>query len=297
MTFSFRAPRLDLDKIAASGQCFRWTPGPVGGYIVPSGGRCAAIYRFEDWVCIHEYTLPVSAPVDTEAVTRDAWLHYLGETELYAEYWDVLDLWTGREPNTYLTRAIRAADGMRILNQEPFETLVSFIISQNNNITRIKRTIEAICRKIGRRHYIPTARGNFPGAEWWDFPAAEALTDERALQGFGLGYRAPYVAAAARAVVEGRLDFRELRVMPYPEARAVLKTIPGVGDKVADCVCLYGLGHIEAFPIDVHIRRVLEREFPEGFPFRQCMEFPGFVQQLVFYYERGRKEPPHKPEP
>ena len=298
MTFTFRAPRIDLDKIAASGQCFRWTPGPVGGYIVPTGGRCGAIYRLEDEVHIREYTIPDENPLDPAAVdARALWGHYLGQFDPTSDYWDAVDLWTAREPDAYLARAARAADGMRILHQEPFETLISFIISQNNNIPRIKRTIEALCRKFGRRRYIPTIRGNFPGAEWWDFPAAEALTDERALQGLGLGYRAPYIAAAGRAVVEGRLDFRELGVMPYAEARAVLKMIPGVGDKVADCVCLYGLGHIEAFPVDVHIRRVLEREFPGGFPFERFSGFAGFVQQLVFYYERGRKEPPHKPEP
>ena len=99
-------------------------------------------------------------------------------------------------------------------------------------------------------------------------------------------YRDAYVTNAARAVMTGRLELDRLALVSYEEARARLKMLPGVGDKVADCVCLYGLGHLEAFPIDVHIRRVLEREYSGAFPFTQFGSFAGLVQQLIFYYER-----------
>lgn len=286
MLIAFHAPRLDLDKIAASGQCFRWTPAPLGGYLVPTAGQCAAIYRLGNEIHVLDYTLPGGTPFSPEGVAaRDQWGHYLGIYEP-PEWWDDLDLWAKREPDAYLTRAARAADGLRLLNQAPFETLISFIISQNNNIPRIKGTIEALCRRFGRRHYIPNARGNFPGAEWWDFPEPETLTDDRALQGLGLGYRDAYVANAARAVAEGRFELDKLSCLPYDAARARLKTLPGVGDKVANCICLFALGYKDAFPIDVHIRRVLEREFPNGFPFERFPGYAGFVQQLIFYYER-----------
>lgn len=285
MTFSFSAPGLDLEKIAASGQCFRWTPAPLGGFLVPAAGRCAAILRVGENLHVVDYTVS-GYNTQTDAAGNRFWCDYLNENAATAEYWRELDLWTKREPDSYLTRAIQAGRGMRILHQDPFETLVSYIISQNNNIPRIKRTIEALCRKLGAHHYIPTARGNFPGAEWWDFPAPEALADERALQEFGLGYRDAYVANAARAVASGRLDLAALSLCRHEEARARLKALPGVGDKVTDCVCLYGLRHEGAFPIDVHIRRVLEREFPGGFPFERFPNYAGLVQQLIFYYER-----------
>lgn len=287
-TFSFPAPGLDLEKIAASGQCFRWSPGPLGGFLVPTAGRCAAVHRHGEKIHVVDYTVS-GFNVQTDATGNWFWCNYLDEDAETAEHWRELDAWTKREPTSYLTRAIQAGRGMRILHQDPFETLVSFIISQNNNIPRIKRTIEAVCRKFGAHHYIPTARGNFPGAEWWDFPAPEALTDERALHGLGLGYRDAYVANAARAVASGRLELAALSACPYEEARARLKALPGVGDKVADCVCLYGLGHTGAFPVDVHIRRVLEREFPKGFPFERFPGYAGLVQQLIFYYEREDK--------
>ena len=296
MTFDFPGERLDLDKVAASGQCFRWTPAPKvpGAYIVPAAGLCATIHRLDGLVRVHEHTISNANPTSPESLSARAWWrHYLDEGSENCERWAVLDYFAARDPDAYLSRATRSADGMRLLRQEPFETLVSFIISQNNNIPRIKRTIEALCRRFGKHHYTPDRRGNFPGAEWWDFPEPEALTDEGALQGLGLGYRDAYVANAARAVSTGRLDLENLPLVLYAEARARLKMLPGVGDKVADCVCLYGLGHIEAFPIDVHIRRVLEREYSGAFPFSQFGSYAGFVQQLIFYYERehtARKE-------
>ena len=173
MTFDFLGERLDLDKVAASGQCFRWTPAPLGGYIVPAGGRCATIYKVDGLLRVHEYTIPDHNPGNPDAIAaREWWNYYLDECSDASERWGVLDYYAKREPDDYLSRATRAAEGMRILHQDPFEALVSFIISQNNNIPRIKRTIEGLCRHFGTRHFIPTARGNFPGAEWWDFPGA-----------------------------------------------------------------------------------------------------------------------------
>lgn len=282
--------RLDLGKIAASGQCFRWAPGPVtGSYLVPTSGRCAVIYRLDDLIHIRDYTVSggshPAAPDWRES--SHFWENYLG-LPCSDHWWEELETYAHRESESYITRAAASAYGMTLLRQDPFETLISFIISQNNNIPRIKASIEALCRRHGRRHYIPTARGNFPGAEWWDFLEPEALTDKDKLQGLGLGYRDEYVAAAARAAVSGSLNLPGLSLGPYDQTRARLKALPGVGDKVADCVCLYGLGMAQAFPVDVHIHRVLNREFPEGFPFHRFPGYAGFVQQLLFYHERHR---------
>ena len=171
---------------------------------------------------------------------------------------------------------------MRILNQEPFEALISFIVSQNNNIPRIKRILENLCRHLGKRHFVPTTRGNFPGAEWWDFPEPAALADESRLRDLGLGYRLPYVVAAARAVASGALDLEALKLTAYERARAESQVYIKVKA---------GLNHGEAFPVDVHIRRVLEREFPSGFQTNHFPGFAGYVQQLIFYHEQTNGTP------
>ena len=294
VTFEFDAAGIDLDKIAASGQCFRWTPAPEvpGGYIVPTAGLCGTVYTIGNRLYIREHTIPDHNNLNPTAIAaRGWWGRYLDMgTDYRSRRTDIL-YWASREPDGYLARAARAGEGMRILNQEPFEALVSFIVSQNNNIPRIKRIIENLCRHLGKRHFAPTARGNFPGAEWWDFPEPAALADESRLRDLGLGYRLPYVVAAARAVASGALDLEALKLTAYERARARLKELPGVGDKVADCVCLYGLNHGEAFLVDVHIRRVLEREFPSGFQTNHFPGFAGYVQQLIFYHEQTNGTP------
>ncbi len=261
---------LDLDKIAESGQCFRWTRLGLQKYAVPfCGGKI-----------IIEQMPGMGLNIETYgAISAGHAIYYLDMDSDYAAFWACLDTWAKREPESYLTRAADAARGLVILNQDPFETLISYIISQNNNIPRIRRIIERLCNEFG------THRSEH-GQTWCDFPAPEALTDERALRHLGLGYRAGYVSAAARAVGSGELDLESLKTVPFEEACLRLKQLPGVGDKVATCVCLYGLGHKEAFPVDVWIRRVLEREFSAGFPFERYIGFGGLVQQIIFYYER-----------
>lgn len=180
---------LDLDKIAASGQCFRWAPGPIAGsYLIPASGRCAALYSLDGAIHVVDYTVSGgSHPAAPDyRGSLHFWENYLGLPEA-AHWWEELETYARREPESYITRAAASAYGMTLLRQDPFETLISFIVSQNNNIPRIKASIEALCRRHGRRHYVPTAKGNFPGAEWWDFPEPEALTDKDKLQGLGLG--------------------------------------------------------------------------------------------------------------
>lgn len=160
--------------------------------------------------------------------------------------------------------------------------MASFMISQNNNIPRIRASVSALCRRFGKK--ITTVDGE----EYYTFPPPEALTDAAELAGLGLGYRDKYMAAMARAITGGGLDVPMVSAMDYTRAKAVLKAIPGIGEKVANCILLYGMGHLEAFPVDTWIRRVLDREFPDGFPMERYAGFCGLVQQMIFYYERGR---------
>ncbi len=129
----------------------------------------------------------------------------------------------------------RRLRGLRLLKLEPWEALVSFIISQNNNIKRISLIVRRMARRFGR------------------FPLPEDLIKD--LSGLGLGYREPYLRAAAEAVLSGKLNLEEIGRLPYEEAKARLLKLKGVGPKVADCVLLYGYGFQEAFPKDVWVKR------------------------------------------
>ena len=152
-------------------------------------------------------------------------------------------------------RAIELFPGLRVLNQPAWEALVCFILSANNNVGRIRSLTAALSARYGARH--DTAHGTLYG-----FPAPERLAQasEDALRDLRVGYRAPYMIGTARRVVEG-FPLDALQGMPYDEAHARLVTLPGVGDKVADCVLLFGCGHASAFPVDIWVARLLRDWF------------------------------------
>jgi len=147
---------------------------------------------------------------------------------------------------------ILAYPGMRIMRQEPWETLAGFILSSTSNIPRIARTMELIAECFGERLTLD-------GASRRTFPRPEVLAEagEARLRELGCGFRAPYLAAAARAVADGTLPLVRLRGAPYQVAHDALVTLRGVGDKIADCVMLFSLDRPEAFPVDRWVLRVL----------------------------------------
>ena len=146
-------------------------------------------------------------------------------------------------------RAIELYPGMRVLNQDPWETLISFILSANNNVTRIRSLVQGICAEVGCACC---------SEDLFCFPRPEKLAGctEEQLRGIGVGYRAPYLIGTAKRVCEG-FPIHGLREMDYETAHAQLVTLPGVGDKVADCVLLFGCGHGCAFPVDVWVEKLL----------------------------------------
>ena len=159
--------------------------------------------------------------------------------------------------------------------------IVSFLISQQNNITRIRRCVENICQAYGEK--LVDGRGQV----YYGFPRPEALAelDEDALKACNLGYRSKYVVRAARSVVAGEIDLDAVRQMPYKKAKEELLKLFGVGEKVADCICLFALHHLQAFPVDTHINQALEKHYKRGFPMRRYRGFQGVLQQYIFYYE------------
>ena len=161
--------------------------------------------------------------------------------------------------------------------------LVSFIISQNKNIPAIKKSIEMLSEMAGER------KTDRRGETYYAFPTPERIAglSGQELSDCRLGYRCKYVRAAAEAVLSGSLDLGKLTGAGEEEALAALKGIYGVGTKVANCVLLFGLHHLNAFPVDVWIKKVLEEQYPGGYPYGEYSPWNGIYQQYMFAYYRN----------
>lgn len=192
--------------------------------------------------------------------------------------------------NSFMDEAVAFGKGIRILKQNPFETLASFIISQNNNISRIRGIIEKLCVALGEKR-------SSSGFEYFTFPTVEVLAsnDENFFLKMGLGYRARYLSLACKRIADG-YDLSKLFEMSTFEARKELLSFVGVGEKVADCVLLFGFGKDDVFPVDVWIEKVYNEHFFVGKKNRfQIANYfvdifgsnSGIAQQYVFYYKRS----------
>lgn len=255
-----------LEQIARSGQCFRMSRREDGFFDIISGSRWMGA-RQSGETC--EFLC-------TEEEFSEFWEDYFDLKQDYGEYISRID-----KEDVYLNAAVKLAGGVRILRQDIWEMIVSFLISQQNNIVRIRRCIENICEAYGN----PVKNGR--GEVYFTFPEPEALAglEEDALKACNLGYRSKYVVRAARSVAEGRFDLEQLGTLPYEKAKEELLKLFGVGVKVADCICLFGLHHLEAFPVDTHISQALKKYYGDGFPMEKYRGIQGVIQQYIFYYE------------
>jgi len=195
-------------------------------------------------------------------------------------------------------QAVTAYPGLRIMRQETWETLASFICSSLNNVKRITRMLDYLSQDMGQE----VVFGEFRG---FTFPAPEtiALSSERSLRALGFGYRASYLLSTARFVAEGKLRLRHLRMIDYPSAKGALLSCDGVGDKVADCVALFGCEKYEAFPVDIWMERAMRYYFRHRRMTRnQVHEYArhhfgawaGYAQQYLYHYVRqlqGERSP------
>ncbi|MEF2863192.1 MAG: 8-oxoguanine DNA glycosylase, partial [Eubacteriales bacterium] len=154
-----------------------------------------------------------------------------------------------------------------------------------NNIARITKCVENLCSLFGETCYNKSEQvyNSIPTAERLAACTPEDLAPVR------LGYRAKYICAAARQVASGAVDLEAVRHMDYAHAKAELLRLTGVGIKVAECICLFALHHIDAFPVDTHIRQMLDAHYPKGFPLKRYKGFAGVMQQYAFYYELSLK--------
>ncbi len=262
-----------------------------GGYTGIAHGRQLTASVEGDTVRIGAF------PEDEEGL----WREYFDLETDYSEYIERLSA------DETLAAACRASAGIHILRQDPFETLISFIISQNNNIPRISGIVERLCQTFGERIgdpgdlNAPRGSGSGLGSEdpaalvenaeaAYSFPTAKRLEGIEAgdLAPLRAGFRARYIADAVEKVNGGVVDFAEIDALPLDKARERLKLIVGVGDKVADCVLLFAFRKTDAFPRDVWVKRIMAEYYPGGLP--ACTKgIEGIAQQYLFDYVRNVK--------
>lgn len=252
------------------GQCFRFDPVVSTEHEVEYAG--VAFGRYISFAQDGDILTITGAD---EGEFESLWRRYLALDE---DYTAIKRSVSAAAKSPAMDEAIKFGGGIRILRQDPWEALCSFIISQNNNIPRIKKIIAAMSEKYGE----PIGGGRFA------FPTAHALAGAGEDELFALrtGFRAKYIADAARKVASGELDLSAVAGMTHEEAQRVLCTVKGVGPKVASCALLYGFGKTDAFPVDVWMRRALDKYFPNGLDLAALGPNAGMAQQYLFYYER-----------
>ena len=273
---------LDLGSSLESGQAHRWKK--LDGWY--SGVVRGEFIQIRQKGHVLEFSSGPSPEATAAAMLRD---YFRLDDDIYAIYTDI-------NRDGRVAAMVSKYPGLRILRTEPWECLVAFICSANNNISRIHQLMERMSDEFGNRIQLNGhTRHTFPT------PADLAEAGEGELRRLGLGFRAPYVDQASRAVLEGKLDLPALVQMPYPEAKAALMEIKGIGSKIADCIAVFSLDKLEAFPIDVWIRRALaEWYFPDQKtpPDRVLLEwaqehfgrYGGYAQQYLFHGQRLRKK-------
>ena len=271
------------------GQCFRWNQEEDGSYTGTALGRTVNIRLLpqENGKGSQLLELDGADEADFEAV----WRPYL---DLDRDYAGIKQTLAKEDP--IMREAISAGSGIRLLRQDPWEALISFLISQNNNIPRIKKCIETLAARFGEE--LPEFRGRrrfaFPTIENLAALAPEDLAEIR------LGYRARYIIETARAVSRdgGQMLF-SLPGRPAEEAYEYLTGLCGVGPKVANCILLFSMEKYDRFPIDVWVRRVMgelyrleEKDIGgiEAFAAEHFGEYGGFAQQYLFYYMREKNK-------
>ncbi|MBO7376286.1 MAG: DNA-3-methyladenine glycosylase 2 family protein [Clostridia bacterium] len=270
----------DADKIFDCGQAFRFSPVDGTRHEKEWSGVARGIF-----VSVGQDGCRVVIYNSDERDFREIWEKYFS---LDLDYGEIEKDILSRHPSERLREAALAGRGIRILRQDPWEALCSFIISQNNNIPRIRSLVSALSRAAGERVDTRGMEDHGAAEEEYAFPSAGAVASlgEDALKEMRMGFRAGYIDAASKSVAGGSLRFGDVEKLPTADASRLLQTLRGVGPKVAACVLLFGFFRTDAFPVDVWIRRVLEKYFPEGLDPSELGQYAGIAQQFLFRYER-----------
>jgi N-glycosylase/DNA lyase len=254
----------DLAGTLECGQAFRWQRGPDGWFTGVVGGR---------WMRVRQIGDVLEGDIDQHYFALD-----LPLAKVVATFPD----------DGVLHEAVKKHWGLRVLRQESWETLASFIASSTKQIVQIRQIVALLAGRLGKNDA---------------FPAVDvvARATHRQLLGCKLGFRAQYLLAAARAIDSGKIRLEKLPAMDYDRALEELTKLQGVGEKIAACTLLFSCGHNAAFPIDVHVKRSLQRFFPgrkatakelRDFSRSHFGPYAGWAQQYLFFQERTRSRQP-----
>ena len=278
MSSAIRASAFSLEHTLESGQFFRWTRHGVGDYTVHSGHRLFRV-RQQDNLLHAEGASP----------------EFVGEFFSLDHDLPAIQESLRRDPK--LRPALDAHPGLRLLRQDPWECTAAFILSIASNIPRITGNIADLSRVYGQTDRLGSIESH-------EFPGPEELVDPEELRRLKLGFRAGYLVQAARLARSGLLE--EIASFPYEEAKDALMVVPGIAEKVADCVLLFAYGHLNAFPVDTWIRKVMTALFFGGrrrpdralrlFGQERWGDLAGYAQQYLYHWSRKRRKTAAEPQ-
>lgn len=258
----------NLKQIAESGQCFRWKQ-------LDKEGRCFKFISGSRSIAIHQHGDNMFDFYCNEEEFTDTWI----------KYFDICGTDYGaicRKMEAYgglLEEAAKEGAGIRILRQDPWEMLITFLTAQNINIPRATTLIEKLCDKYGQKMERDPLCMTFPS------PDSLAAAKPEDLRELGFGYRDKQIITAARIVASGVVDLDKLKSTDHDTAKLILTNVYGVGDKVAECISLFGLGKLESYPIDTWVQKI-EGYFGHGYIQKEFPHHAGIVQQYLFAYVR-----------
>ncbi|MGN0162566.1 MAG: DNA-3-methyladenine glycosylase family protein, partial [Candidatus Ornithomonoglobus sp.] len=233
-------PDFELSHIFDCGQCFRFNKQTDGSYLGTAYGKTIKISKQNNEIILHDTSMEDF---------KNIWYDFL---DLGRDYGAVKDeLTQGGDP--VMRAATEYGRGIRILNQDLWETMISFIISASNNIPRIKKIIELLCEHFGDAH-------TYRGVTYYSFPSPERLAglSLEDLSVIRAGFRDKYILSCAQRVASGEIRLDEISSLSTPEAKKALMNIYGIGNKVSDCILLFGMQRFDSFPVDVWIKRIME---------------------------------------
>ncbi|WFA08726.1 DNA glycosylase [Tissierella sp. Yu-01] len=270
---------LDFDPkhIFECGQCFRWYVEEDGSYTTIAYGKVLNVKKVDNDIILSNTNMDDF---------NNIWYNYF---DLGKDYWDIKKE-LSKDP--ILEEAIKFGNGMRLLNQEPYETIISFIISANNQIPRIKKAVELISTDLGEY------AGSYNGKDFYSFPKPEKLANLEVgyiKEKYRVGFRADRIKETSRRIYEKEFDLDCLYNLSRDDGKNILTTLPGVGPKVSDCILLFAFDKEEAFPVDVWVKRVMEYFYLKEetnvkhigtHGARIFGRLAGYAQQYLFYYAR-----------
>ena len=260
MDFELKANNFSLKDTLTCGQCFRFRVVGDDSFLIFAGNNSAVVTQNDNTLAFKFSTCGA-----------DFWENYL---DLRYDYDQLLNNFNGDE---ILEKAMCLCGGIKILRQDPWEALVSFIISANNNIPRIQGIIDRLCVNFGEK----IENGfSFPSAATLKNCSNDDLSILRA------GFRSRYIIDAICKVNSGEIDLTKIYDMNVEDAKKILMKICGVGDKVSECVLLFGYHKMDAFPVDVWMKKILKQHYPHGLS-EQISSCPGLAQQILFHAKRN----------